>query len=96
MKEGINTEGYKMLEFDGGYAVIKDGKVWIPAIVRDMGKILDALHEDTGLDTFIFSAVMNPEAFKIHLRNIISEWDEWFEEVQDYSHCIEVRYEKHL
>jgi hypothetical protein len=28
------------------------------------------------------------------LRNIVGEWDEWFEECGEYSHCIEIRYEK--
>jgi len=81
------------IEGDWGYAVIEDNKLWIPVIKGNMRDILKTLHEKTGIKRMIFSAVLNPEDFKKHLRNIVKEWDAWFEEVDDYSHCIEIEYE---
>jgi len=83
----------KIIQGNWGYAVIKNGAIWIPAIEGDMKIILKKLYEMTGINRMIFSAVLNPESLKSHLKNIIKEWDEWFEEVGDYSHCIEIKYE---
>ena len=51
------------------------------------------LFKKTGQVRMIFSAVLNPEEFKTHLRNIVREWNQWYEEMQDYSYCIEIKYE---
>jgi hypothetical protein len=93
-KESKNPNGDTVLNFDKGYAVIHNNKLWVPAIWDNMGEILDSLVEKTGIKDIIFSAVLNPDKFKEHLRNIIKEWDEWHKEVGDYSHCIEIKYEK--
>jgi hypothetical protein len=76
-----------------GYAVIKDDAIWIPVIVGKLAPILKSLYDLTKIKRMIFSAVLNPNELKSHLRNIIREWDEWFEETGDYSHCIEIEYE---
>jgi hypothetical protein len=76
-----------------GYAVVKKGAIWIPAVFGPLHPILQNLYEITGIKRMIFSAVLNPDSFKTHLKNIIREWDEWFEEAKDYSHCIEIEYE---
>ena len=81
-----------IIEGDWGYAVVDGDKLWIPAICGDMGNILKELHDKTGIEKMIFSAVLSPEAFKLHLKNIVNEWDSWVEEIGDYSHCIEIRY----
>jgi len=83
----------RIIHGNWGYAVIKDDAIWIPAIEGDMKIILKKLHEMTGMNRIIFSAVLNPGSFKKHLKNIVKEWDAWFEEVGDYSHCIEIKYE---
>ena len=83
----------RIIHGNWGYAVIKDDAIWIPAIEGDMKIILKKLHEMTGMNRIIFSAVLNPGSFKKHLKNIVKEWDAWFEEAQDYSHCIEIKYE---
>lgn len=80
------------LEGDWGYAIVEDDKIWIPAIRGNMGNIIRELHKRTGIKRMIFSAVLNPESFKKHLKNIVREWDEWFKEVEDYSHCIEIEF----
>jgi hypothetical protein len=76
-----------------GYSVIKDGAIWIPVIMGKMSLVLKDLYEKTGIKRMIFSAVLNPDELKSHLRNIKREWDEWFPEAQEYSHCIEIEYE---
>jgi hypothetical protein len=76
-----------------GYAVVKKGAIWIPAVFGPLHPILQNLYDITGIKRMIFSAVLNPDSFKTHLKNIIREWDEWFKEVEDYSHCIEIEYE---
>lgn len=78
---------------DWGYAVVKNNSIWIPAIVGDLSLILNELYKRTKIKRMIFSAVLNPDYLKSHLKNIKKEWDEWFEEADDYSHCIEIEYE---
>ena len=41
----------------------------------------------------IFTAVLDADKLKKHLRNIKKEYDIWHTEVGDYSHCIEIEYE---
>ncbi|MBA7652191.1 hypothetical protein ES703_60021 [subsurface metagenome] len=81
-----------IIQGNWGYAVIKDGAIWIPAVMGRLKPALQDLHERTGIKRMIFSSVINPESLKSHLRNITKEWDEWFEEAEDYSHCIEIYY----
>jgi len=93
MSHKIMSTNDKIIHGNWGYAVIKGDVIWIPAIVGDMKIILKKLYEMTGINRMIFSAVLNPNSFKKHLKNIIKEWDAWFEEVGDYSHCIEIDYQ---
>lgn len=93
-KNCIDFEQYGAI----GYAVVEKDAIWIPAIMitKDgsrMRDILKKLHERTGLNRIIFSAVLSP-FLKAKLNNIVREWDEWFEQAGDYSHCIEIRYEE--
>lgn len=83
----------EIIHGDWGYAVVYENVVWIPAISGDLKRILNDLYVRTGIKRIIFSAVLNPGSLKSHLKNITREWDEWFEEVGDYSHCIEIKYE---
>ena len=83
----------KLIQGNWGYAIVKDEEIWIPAIMGPMSQILQGLYEKTGIKKMIFSAVINPEGFKKHLKNIKREWNEWFPEIEDYSHCIEIEYE---
>ena len=92
LHKGLCKPMNKIIHGNWGYAVIKDGAIWIPAIEGDMKIILKKLYEMTGIDRIIFSAVLSPTSFKKHLKNITKEWDAWFEEAQDYSHCIEIKY----
>ena len=87
------TDADILYEFPGGYACVKDNVLYIPAIMGKMGDILEALYKKTGITRMVFTAVMFPEEFKKHLKNIVSEHDEWFEEVGDYNHFIEIGYE---
>jgi len=82
-----------LIQGNWGYAVIKDGAIWIPAVEGRLKPILQGLYERTGIKRMIFSAVLNPESLKSHLRNIMREWDVWFEEAGDFSHCIEINYQ---
>ena len=36
------------------------------------------------------------DSFKPHLKNIKKEYDVWFEQVGDWSHCIEIEFEEEL
>lgn len=81
-----------IIQGNWGYAVIKDGAIWIPAVMGKLKPVLQDLYGRTGIKRMIFSSVINPESLKSHLRNITKEWDEWFEEAEDYSHCIEIDY----
>ena len=76
-----------------GYAVVKKNAIWIPSVMGDLGKVLDGLYERTKIRKMIFSAVINPDKMRKHLRNIKREWNEWWEEVGDYSYCIEIEYQ---
>jgi len=88
------SEGkFRLIQGNWGYAVIKDGAIWIPAIGGELKPILQGLYERTGIKRMIFSSVLNPDSLKSHLRNIVKEWDVWFEQVGDYSHCIEIDYQ---
>ena len=89
----MSKEEDRLIHGNWGYAVIKDGAIWIPAIEGDMKIILKKLYEITGINRMIFSAVLNPNSFKKHLKNIVKEWDAWFEQARDYSHCIEINYQ---
>ena len=75
-----------------GYAIIKDDCIWIPAFMCRLSPLLKALYKKTGLKKMIFSAILNADKLRPHLKNIKREWDEWFEEAKDYSHCIEIEY----
>ena len=83
-----------MIPIPGGYAIVQNDSIWIPAVWGRLGPILKMLNEKTGLKRIIFSAVLNPSELKTHLKNIVKEWDEWFPEVGDYSHCIEIEYKE--
>ena len=76
-----------------GYAIVQDNAIWIPAVCGKLHPILKNLYRLTKIKRMIFSAVLNAGGFKTHLRNIVREWDEWFKEVGDYSHCIEIEYQ---
>jgi len=89
----MSKEKDRLIQGNWGYAVIKDGAIWIPAIMGRLKPILQELYKRTGIKRIIFSAVLNPESLKSHLRNIVKEWDVWFEQAGDYSHCIEIDYQ---
>lgn len=36
---------------------------------------------------------VSPNGLRSHLRHVVREWDEWVPQMEDYSHCIEIRYE---
>ena len=82
-----------LIQGNWGYAVIKDDAIWIPAIMGRLKPILKELYKRTGIKKMIFSAVLNPEVLKSHLKNIVKEWDVWFKEAGDWSHCIEIDYQ---
>jgi hypothetical protein len=90
-------EGGRIIDGEWGYACVENGLVFIPAVVATDGwplrRVLAHLHAQTGLTRMVFSAVMNPGGLKVHLRNIVREWDEWVPEMEDHSHCIEIAYE---
>ncbi|NVM21403.1 MAG: hypothetical protein HWN68_06450 [Desulfobacterales bacterium] len=89
----MNREEDRLIQGNWGYAVIKDGAIWIPAVEGRLKPILQELYKRTGMKRMIFSSVLDPESLKPHLRNIVKEWDVWFEEAGDYSHCIEIDYQ---
>lgn len=96
MKKEMRPEGKPVLICTWGYAVIDDANdcLWIPAIWTDsMAEVLDELYKETGKTKMIFSAVLNPDSFRKHLRNIRREWKEWHEQAKDWSYCIEIEYE---
>lgn len=93
IKEENSAEGLKLYKGSWGYAIVRENKLWIPAIQGDMKEIINALVKKTGINKIVFSAVLNAEKFKKHLKNITKEWDEWFKEAEDYSHCIEIEWE---
>jgi len=84
----------KVVQGDWGYAIIYPDKIFIPAFIGRLRPLLDMLYQNTKIERMIFTAILNPEGLKKHLRNIKREWDEWFEEAGDYSHCIEIEYEQ--
>ena len=90
-------EGARIIDGPWGYACVHADAVFIPAVVASddwpLRRVLARLHADTGLTRMIFSAVLNAESLKTHLRNIVREWDEWVPEMDDHSHCIEITYE---
>jgi len=90
------TDADVLYEFDGGYACVKDNVIYIPVIMGNMRLVLDALYKKTGISKMVFTAVINPDYLKTHLHNIKKEWDEWYPEVGDYSHCIEIEYKSKL
>lgn len=92
LKEKINPEGYRTVEGSWGYACFVDNKIWIPAISGDMKAIVSMLVNHFKTNKVVFSAIINPIEFKKHLKNIVREWDDWFEQAQDYTHCIEVEW----
>lgn len=89
-----NHNDQEVLSWDGGYAVIDGDILWIPAIVTDsLGNTLKELHEETGLTRMKFSAILNPDEFRTHLKNIVHEGKEWSEAHDDWSYCIEVKFD---
>ena len=76
-----------------GYAILKDDALYIPAIMGNMNEILKGLYGITKQRKMIFTAIMFPDKFRPHLKNIKREWDEYVPEFEDYSHCIEIEYE---
>lgn len=89
--------GDEVIEGPWGYACVSSGRVFIPAVQATpewpLRRVLAHLHQLARAKAFIFSAVLNADGLKSHLRNITREWDEWFEEVGEFSHCIEIAYE---
>ena len=84
----------KIIDIEGGYAVIKDDTIWIPAVwTNSLSAVLKKLYDETKIKRIIFSAILNAEDFKKHLKNIKREWDEYYKEIGDYSHCIEIEYQ---
>lgn len=87
----------RVIDGPWGYACIEQDAVYIPAVVASqewpLRRVLAHLHEQSGLTRMVFSAVLDAESLKSHLRNIVREWDEFVPEMGDTSHCIEVRYE---
>ena len=90
-------KGDKVIDGEWGYACVQPDGVFIPAVVATpdwpLRRVLAHLHAETKHTRMVFSAVLDAEALKPHLRNIVREWDHYVEEFQDYSHCIEIRYE---
>lgn len=90
-------EGGKVIDGPWGYACVVDDALFIPAVMATpewpLRRVLAHLHAESGLTRMVFSAVLDAEGLKPHLRNIVREWDEFVEEMGDWSHCIEVRYE---
>jgi hypothetical protein len=78
-----------------GYVIVKDNTIYCPAIMIldgfKMREIFDRLVKETGINKVIFTAVCSP-FLKQKLHNIKREYDIWFEEIGDYSHCIEVEW----
>ena len=83
----------KLIQGHWGYAIVKDDAIYIPAIMGNMAEILDGLYKLTGQKKMIFTAIIFPDKFRKHLKNIKREWDEYVPEFEDYSHCIEIEYE---
>ena len=81
---------------DWGYAIKTKDCVYIPAFMCRLRPLLDMLYEKTGMKKIIFTAVLDPEKLKPHLKNIKREWDEWVDYMEDYSHCIEIEYVKEV
>ena len=90
---GAEVKDDYILSGSWGYAVVKKDAIWIPAVMGDLRQILDGLYEKTKIKRMIFSAVLNPEEMRKHLKNIKREWNQWWEEMGDYSYCIEIEYE---
>lgn len=86
-----------VIEGRWGYACWEDDRVFIPAVIANeewpLRRVLAYLYEKTGITRMIFTAVLQPEDLKVHLRNIVREWDEYVPQYEDYSHCIEITYE---
>jgi len=77
-----------------GYAIYYEKKIWIPVIIAEnrLKEVLQYLTEHFNTNSIIFSAVLNPERLKKHLKHIVREWNEYFEEIDEYSHCIEIEW----
>lgn len=80
------------IEEPWGYACVDEDCVWIPVVFGPLRLILADIHKRTGKTRMIFSAVLDAEELKTHLRHIVREWDQWFAEIGDWSHCIEIEY----
>jgi hypothetical protein len=87
----------EVIEGPWGYACREADAVFIPAVMATpdypLRRVLRELFERTGETRVIFSAILNPDDLRPRLRNIVREWDEYIEYMDDYSHCIEIRYE---
>lgn len=92
----IETGG-RTLDGDWGYACVEGDAVFIPVVQATpdwpLRRVLAHLHAETHLRRFVFSAVLNPDELKSHLRHVVKEWDEFVPYLGDYSHCIEIAYE---
>ena len=79
-----------------GYACRQAEAVFIPAVVATpdypLRRVLAEIFKKTGETRMIFTAILNPDDLRPRLRNIVREWDEYVEYLDDYSHCIEIRY----
>lgn len=87
----------KVIEGDWGYACVEPDAVFIPAVMATpewpLRKVLAMLHMETGLTRMIFSAILDPDDLRPRLRSVMREWDEWVEEMESHSHCIEIAYQ---
>lgn len=87
----------KVIDGGWGYAREEPDAVFIPVVMATMehslGRVLAELYALTNQTRMIFSAVLDADKFRPHLRNIVREWDEYVPELEDESHCIEIRYE---
>lgn len=98
-EDAIALETSITIDGEWGYACIEHGAVFIPAVMATadwpLRRVLAHLYQQSKLTRFIFTAVIDPDGLKSHLRHVIREWDEYVEYMDDYSHCIEIEYEVH-
>lgn len=90
----VNLEEYGAMT--GSYAIVEEGVILVPSIFTieggaHMKDILGRLVSETGIHRIIFTSAYSIQ-LKEKLKNIVREWDERFDEVSDYSHCIEVEW----
>lgn len=87
----------RVINGEWGYACVEVDAVFIPAVMATadwpLRRVLSHLHKRTGMTRMIFSAILDADSFRPHLRNIVREFDLYVPEFEDYSHCIEIAYE---